>query len=493
MPDLVQLDSDVALIDALPLAVALFGVDKRLDHANAAFRHLFGIRAAWLAGQPTLGELLSHLRDLRKLPEQADFAVYRDAQMGLFGRLHETHEEMMVLPDGTTLRRIAAPRTGGGLIFAFEDLSGSLAAARTHNEVRAVHRATLDSLAEGIAVFASDGRLRFASAAFLQMWDLADDVVTSSAFRIGDFLDRIQSLHGDEDWPTEKEKLVARYLRRTSEEARFHREDGRILDFLRRPLPDGSILLRYADVTSGAEAEQSLRDRATAMEMTDRLKSEFLANLSFELRTPLTTIGGFADILAGGHVGDLNRRQKEYVAGIADASRSMAALIGDIFDLANIEAGFFELQKDSVDIHACLASVLGLVRERARHGKLSLAFDCPPDIGRMIADEQRLKQALIHLLNNALTFTPAGGTVGLSAARTEDAVEINVTDTGVGMPKAEVDRLMQPFERGADVPAAGAGLGLTLVKSIVGLHGGTLEIASRPNRGTTVTCRLPVA
>jgi signal transduction histidine kinase len=156
------------------------------------------------------------------------------------------------------------------------------------------------------------------------------------------------------------------------------------------------------------------------------------------------------------------------------------------------------LQRDAVDVHAMLASVFGLIRERARRKDLHLEFDCPPDIGWINADEGRLKQVLFHLLSNAVAFTPTRGGIRLSAARDGGDLVLAVADTGVGIPLADHERILNPFERATRSPRpdaapkeSGAGLGLTLVKKFVELHGGTLHLKSTPNRGTTVTCRLP--
>jgi signal transduction histidine kinase len=221
------------------------------------------------------------------------------------------------------------------------------------------------------------------------------------------------------------------------------------------------------------------------------LKSEFIANVSYELRTPLNAIIGFAEILTNQYFGELNPRQLDYSRGILDSSNRLLSLINDILDLATIEAGYMQLETESVDIHALMSSVLALTRERARKQGLKLEFSCPRDIGSLAADEKRLKQALFNLISNALKFTPPGGTVTLGARRQGGTVALFVADTGVGVPREDQQRIFEKFERGnPQARQSGPGLGLSLVKSFIELHGGRVEMDSKPGSGTTVTCYL---
>jgi signal transduction histidine kinase len=244
--------------------------------------------------------------------------------------------------------------------------------------------------------------------------------------------------------------------------------------------------------TLKARAEE-LAERAQLLAAADRLKSEFLANLSHEIRTPLTAISGFAELLAGDYFGDLNKRQQEYADGIVSASEAVSGLIGDILDLASVEAGLLELDLANLDLHNCLADVMRLVGERARHKKLKIQFECPIDIGWIEVDERRFKQCLLHLLGNAITFSSSGGVIEIAAGRDSGGIQIDIRDTGIGIPKGDIERVFSGFERGknADSQKPGAGLGLTLVRAFIELHGGSVKIASKPNQGTTVSLILP--
>ena len=221
-------------------------------------------------------------------------------------------------------------------------------------------------------------------------------------------------------------------------------------------------------------------------------KSEFIANVSYELRTPLNAIIGFAEILDRQYFGALNARQMEYSRGVVEASQRLLALINDILDVAKIEAGYLHLEPAPTDIVALLANVETLARERVRNRQLAFESECEPGIGILMVDERRLKQALYNLISNAIKFTPEGGRILLSTRRQGADLVMTVSDTGVGIAPEDQSRVFGKFERGSGQHRQiGAGLGLALVKSLIELHGGTVELASSPGQGTRVICRIP--
>ena len=187
-----------------------------------------------------------------------------------------------------------------------------------------------------------------------------------------------------------------------------------------------------------------------ALDDANKLKSAFIANVSYEVRTPLNAILGFTEVLADEYYGQLSPRQKEYIESIRETTQNLATIVTDILDLASIEAGLMSLKLDTIDIHAMMVSMLNLIRERTRHKHLKLEFNCAPDIGWMTADEQRLKQVLYNLLTNAIHFTPDHGTVTFKAERDNDQVIFTVSDTGIGIPQADQARVFQTFERGSE-------------------------------------------
>ena len=483
------------VLENLATAVAIFAADTRLTFFNRAYAELWRLDREWLSAGPSLGEILGQLREHRRLPEFADFRAFREEQLAQFTALGASVETMMHLPDGATLRCVASPHPLGGLVLTYEDVSDRLALERSFKSLTAVQRETLDNLHEGVAVFGGDGRLKLNNPAFAVLWNLEPGSLGGDT-HIADFIESTRPfLASISDWEAHKERLIARLMSREASAGRLVRGDGTVLQHASVPLPDGAVLLSYLDVTDGYKVESALRDRAEALQDADRLKSEFIANVSFEVRTPLTSIMGFAEVLSEEYFGKLNRRQKEYSAGILEASRALMAIVGDILDLATIDAGRMALEIDTVDLHSMLAGVLGLIRERARRKALNLAFDCPAGIGWIVADAKRLRQVVFNLLGNAVAFTPPRGKIGLAAERRDDEVIIRISDSGAGIPRSDHERVFQPFERGParDDDGTGSGLGLTLVRRFIELHGGRVEMTSGAGRGTTVTCILPAA
>ncbi len=407
----------------------------------------------------------------------------------------EPLEELIYLPDGSTYRSVIAPHPFGGLLLTWEDVSDTLALERSYNTLIAVQRETLNNLYEGIAVIGSDGRLQLRNPAFGGMWQMNEEELAALP-HISDLVEQMREfLTQEADWPTQKESIIVMLTDREGHTGRLERTDGSILDYATDPLPDGAMLLSYLDVSDSTRVERALRERNDALETAGRLKSKFIANVSYELRTPLNTIIGFAEIMNGQYFGALNDRQMEYSGGILESSQRLLSLINDILDLASIESGHLVLEPEPVNLHDLLSSVLTLTRERMRKKGLFLDFDCPIEIGSIMADGRRLKQALFNIMSNSVKFTPEGGSITVSARRADDRVMLTFTDTGIGISNADQSRIFNKFERGTSQDArqagAGVGLGFSLVRNFIDLHGGRVELESEKGVGTKVTCVLP--
>ena len=479
------------VLESVGAAVAIYGADQRLKFFNTAFAGLWGLEAEWLAAEPSFGDVLERLRERRRIPEHADFRAFKRERLQLFTSLIDRHQELMHLPDDRTLLLSISPHPFGGLTFVYENVTDRLALERSCNTLTQVRRATLDNLFEGVAVYGSDGRLKLHNPAYRKIWGLSQHDVAGEP-HIGEIVDKMRSFLDDgEDWAAMKQGIIANVTAHRAASGPLHRSDGSMLQVATVPLPDGNVLLTYLDVTDTARVERALRERNEALETAGRLKSEFIANVSHELRTPLNAVIGFAEILTNRYFGTLNPRQLDYSHSILASARLLMGLINDILDLATIEAGYMMLESGRIEVFAMIQAVLSLTRDRARSRDLELDLRCPPQIGVIEGDERRLKQALFNLISNAIKFTPPGGAIRLEAARDKNALSLTVTDTGIGIPPADQARVFEKFERG--VHQSGAGLGLSLVKSLIELHGGTVVIESASGQGTRITCRLPLA
>ncbi|MEE8188683.1 MAG: PAS-domain containing protein [Kiloniellales bacterium] len=481
------------VLENLRSGIAIFGPELKLRFFNSAYAEIWGLEEDFLRGEPEFGDVLEALREARRLPEQANFPEYKRQFARNLQTLINPTEELIHLPDGTTLLSVASPHPFGGVLLTYEDVTDRLSLESSYHTLIEVQRETLNNLYEGIAVYGADGRLRLSNPAFARIWKLPKELLETEP-HVRELAAQVRGFFtvGDAEWEKLAEAIVARATEPEARSGRHERADGTIIDWSQVPLPDGASLFTFMDVTDSIRVERALRERAEALETADRLKSEFIANVSYELRTPLNAIVGFAEILEKQFFGELNERQLEYSRGIVESSEKLIALINDILDLATIEAGYLELEVEPVEVRDLLNSVRNLGQERARTQNIELKLDCPKDIGEITVDKRRLRQALFNLLSNAFKFTPEGGRVTVSARRGESEVSLTVTDTGIGIREEDLERVFGKFERGTGQSGqSGAGLGLSLVKSLVELHGGRVALESMPDSGTRVTCFIP--
>jgi signal transduction histidine kinase len=481
------------VMEHLGSAIAIYGGDLRLEFYNRAYQRLWEAEESFLDSKPTFGEVLEDLRTRRRIPEQTDFQRFKKDRLALFTSLLEPQEDLMYLPDGTSLRISAIPHPFGGLMFVHENVTDRLALESSYNTLMAVQRETLDNLAEGIAVFGPDGKLRLFNPAFARIWKLGAEFLALGP-HVADLLEPMKPLFNyGTDWEAFKSEAVGYTLDRHPRSGRFERTDQTVISYQTVPLPDGAVLNSYLDVTDSVRVEQALRASNAALATADRLKSDFVANVSYQLRTPLNTITGFAEILAEQYFGTLNEKQLDYTHTIKAESEKLSRLINDVLDLAIIEAGRMALDRKPVAVADLLNAAKQMTAEWARQQSLEITIDCPSDLGRFDVDENRMKQVLFNLIGNAIKYTPPGGRIALVAQRQDSWIILSVLDTGIGIPEADRERVFGKFERAnPHARQSGAGLGLSLVKSFVELHGGRIEIFSDAKQGTRVSCYIPI-
>lgn len=486
-------DSHHEALEQLRTAIAMFDINTRLEFYNSAYEQLTGIPGSWMDSHPRLIEVIDKLLELRKLPEQADYKKFKQVWLNKFTSLLEPYEEMQYLSDGSVIRMIVVPRPMGGMLMTMEDVTSLLQLETSYNTLMAVQQETMDNLAEGIVVFGEDGRIRLFNKAFSSMWHFKPEDLTDLA-HISTLVKKTKNLFDDDVWPEIRQTILGNGLEREPRRGRLQRKDGSILEYSIMPLPDGNILNSYFDITDTVKVEQALFEKNTALEATERLKTDFLTNVSYQLRTPLNAIIGFSEMLNQQYFGKLNDRQMEYTEGMIEAGQRLVSLINDILDLSTIEAGYLKLYHSDINVKALIERVAGLTEEWACKQKLKIVIQCEDDTLSISADERRLKQAMLNLISNAINYSPNGGEIILSAKREGDFLILGVKDTGMGIPDEDMPRVFTPFEKIHSKKIqrrSGAGLGLTLVKNIIELHGGSIAINSTENIGTFVICRLP--
>jgi len=487
-----HMEAHTRTLDRIRTAVAIFSTDQRLRYFNQAFTSLWDLDESWLDAGPTEGEILDTLRQQSCLPEQANYGVWKQKHLERY-ESEATFEDSWHLPDGRTLQVVANHTSDGSATYLYENITEELALKSKYNALIRVQKETLDHLGEGVAVFASDGRLKLFNPAFARIWELGALALDEEP-HIDDVINACRALlDDDEQWDEVKDAITSIDYEREPLKGQLSRPDGRILAYAGLPLPDGGTLLTYVDITDSKHVENALIERNEALIAADQLKSAFISHVSYELRTPLTNIIGFADLLTRPHTGSLNERQQEYLGDIQSSSDSLLTIINDILDLANIDAGALELSFVPVSAREVIDAAVAGVNERLRHGELELEVRVGDDVDDFPADAQRMTQVLFNLLSNAIGFSEPGNRITLDCRREGKMIAFNIEDKGRGIPEDYQENAFNRFEtRPHGSRHRGAGLGLAIVKNLVELHGGTVSLKSAPGVGTTVTARLPL-
>jgi len=478
-------------LDRVATAVAIFSREQRLTFFNDAFAKLFQLDRTWLEGGPSDGEVLDRLRELGRLPEVVNYREWRTKLLEKC-RSGDEHDDWWHLPDGRVLHVMAEQRPDGGVTYLYGNETERLAMESRYNAMIDTQAETLDALKEGVAVFGTDGRLKLFNSSFAQVWRLSRRALGEHP-HVDEIIKQTRVLYDDHRTWTRISRAVTAFTdQREPLEGQMIRPDGSVIDFTTMPLPDGATLLIFVDVTASKRYERALIERNEALVASDRLKNQFIGRVSYELRTPLTNIIGFSELLSSPRTGDLNPRQRDYLGDIRSSSKTLLAIIDDILDLATIDAGALELKLTTVDVHALIDGAVEGVRERAMRARLTIDIAISDDADSFVADEARMRQVLYNLLSNAVGFSKSEDTLRIACWRDGSMIVFTVEDQGVGIPKDQLGKVFDRFEsQSQGSKHRGAGLGLSIVRSLVELHGGSMSLDSELGRGTCVTIKLP--
>jgi signal transduction histidine kinase len=479
------------ILDQLTTGVAIFAADQKLAFYNAAFRALWELDGGYLDQSPSDSALLDRLREANKLPEQQNFKQWKTQLHGAY-RATEPIEQMWHLPNGRALRVVMVPHAQGGVTYLYDDVTERLDLHRRYDSMIKVQSETLDHLSEAVAVFGSDGRIRLHNPAFERMWKLAGETLAERP-HIEAVAAWCQAQHDDNAMWRKLRTAVTAIESREPVGGRIERRDGMALNWSTVPLPDGATMVTFQDVSDSVNVEKALRERNDALETADEIKVDFVHHVSYELRSPLTNIIGFAHFLSDPAFGPLTPKQREYLSYITMSTNSLLAIINNILDLASIDAGAMTLNLGEVDIRATMDAAAGGIQDRLVKDNITLNIRTVSGIGSFTADASRVRQVLFNLLSNAAGFSPPDSIIDFLAERRPDAVVFRVTDHGPGIPDDVQEKVFDWFETHAHGSQhRGTGLGLSLVRSFVELHGGSVTLDSELGRGTTVTCVFPL-
>ena len=489
-----NIESQRELADRMTAGTAQFDSDRTLSFFNRPFAAMTEIEPDWLAEGPEFDRVIELMRENQRLPEVRDFPAWREERRGWFTSPEEAVEEEWTLPNGDHIRVVAQPLPDGGLRLFLEDRTEQLRLASARDTLLRVRSATFNNLFEAISVFASDGRLYLWNRRFLEDWGVEEEWLATHP-RIDELVPIFARKLVNPAAASQIREMVRETMNeRESSTGQLSMSDGREFRFAAVPLPDGNALLTMLDVTDSSRIEAALRERATALEQADRVKTDFVANMSYELRTPLTSIGGFAELLEGGYAGKLSAKAADYVRAILESVARLSSLVDNVLDLTTADSTGLAIEKDRVDLAGLTRAAVDQVRERAAEKEQALEADIAQSTGFVFGDARRLRESLEHVLYNAIAYTDRGGTIRLTASGDEEQVRIEVRDNGRGIAAEDLPRVFDRFRR-VDQDGfrgeAALGLGLPLTRQFIEAHGGTVELQSEQGSGTTVTLVIP--
>jgi len=491
-----HIQSQRDLADRMTAGAVQFNAERHLEFFNQPFAIMARIEPEWLAEQPEFDRVLERMREMNRLPEARDFPAWKAERRAWFMSPEEVIEEDWILANGDHVRLVAQPLPDGGLRLILEDRTEQVRLASARDTLLRVRAATFDNLFEVISVFASDGRLYLWNRRFSEVWNL-DETWLGEHPRVDELVPAMAKQLVNPTAAAQVRELVRSTTSgRQSGTGRVIMTDGRQFEFAAVPLPDGNALFTMIDVTDSSRIEAALRERATALEEADRVKTGFVAAMSYELRTPLTSIGGFAEMLAGGYAGKLAPAAADYVAAILESVARLSKMIDDVLDLTQGDARGIVLERERIDIAGLCRTTGDALRPRAEEKGQALELEIEPSAGTVVGDVRRLRESIEHMLRNAISFTQEGGHIALRAEGDDDNAILVVSDDGPGIAPEDQALVFDRFHRiggashGGD---AALGLGLPLTRQFVEAHGGTVTLASVPGEGTTVTLTVPRA
>ncbi|MDB5700936.1 MAG: histidine kinase [Sphingomonadales bacterium] len=459
-------DTQRDTLDRLSAGVAQFEADRSLSFCNMPFQRMFALKPEWVADRPEFDRVLERMREAGRVPEVRDFPGWKAERREWFTSAEGATEEAWLLAGGSHLRVVAQPLPDGGLLLIFEDRTEQIQLASARDTLLRVREATFNNLFEAIGVFAGDGRLHVWNNKFRDIWGF-DEALLATHPRVDTLAEAAAPILSSPQRASLIRDLVrTATIERKARSGRVALKDGRHFEFAAVPLPDGNALFTMLDITDSRRIERALRDRTDALEAADKLKSLFVANMSYELRTPLTSIGGFAEMLSQGYAGDLSDQAGEYVKAILDSVTKLGLLVDDVLQMTQSAAQLIAVDRETVDLVQMLDAVAAERQEAVAAKSQTLVRDFGADTGRVGIDARPLREAIGLLVDGAIADTPEGGRILLHASGTGQGALLVVSDNG---PGSGADRDM-----------------LDEIRALVGPAGGTVTAMAEPGEGTAV-------
>lgn len=486
------------VLENLSTAIAIFGEDTRLSFFNSTYQRLMKLESSWLHSKPTYSEILEERRNNRQIPEHADFQIFKKEQLALFTSITSPIQELLHLPSGKSLRVVVAPYPLGGLIFIYEDVTDSLILQRKNNTLLAVQKETLDHLYEGIMVYGSDNRLKIVNQAFLKVWNLTDvSTEELKGIHLSETLDKMKpELDYGDDWETFRANAVSNFTDRINKTGKLIKRDNSVILFTYTPLPDGAHMHSFMDITDTYNVEQAIMEKNELLKTSQTLRFELISGISIELREPLNSVIGFAELLLNQYFGNLNQKQTEYCKYILSSSNQLNELIGNLMDMVSIDLEEQKLNISSFSLKDTLEEVIESISKRAQEKNIDIVRNYDDDNLIYKGDRIRIKQAIFNVLINAIQFSSLNGKVSLRLTTDNEHVKIIITDNGEKYRDPSPSRKI--FQRSNSksvnfINSDSNNISMPLVRSLLEMHGGSLHTAFNDvERCTSVICSLPL-
>ncbi|GAA0481366.1 PAS domain-containing sensor histidine kinase [Parasphingorhabdus litoris] len=484
-------ESQRDMLDKISAAVVQFDADRSLQFCNLPFQRIFSMRQQWIAERPEFPRVLDRMREMNRIPEVRDFPEWREDRTTWF-KSTGSIEENWLLADGTHLRVIANPTPDGGLLMIIEDRTEQVQLASARDTLLRVRTATFDNLFESVAVFAADGKLNIWNHQFASIWNLDEEDLAKHP-RVDTLMQKMAVQLKQPARISEVRTMVrAATSEREQQSGQMSFADGRRFQFAAIPLPDGNALFTMLDISDSRRIELALRERNEALVEADSIKAAFLSNMSYEFRTPLTSIGGFAELLDNEVAGPLTEQGHEYARAILQSVKRLGMQIDNVLDLSQSEAGALPIAKEKVNLKKLVEDVAAQFTDDAKAEGIEVELQLDETLGSALADKKRLSQAIAQIVDNSIRYTGRGGRILINGSGNVKQAVIHISDNGPGMSPGQQSKAFDSFARSRKKSGENTGgLGLPLARQLLLAHNGELTLTSELGQGTLVTLHLP--
>lgn len=481
----------------ISVPIAIFDANTNLIFANNAMLKLFDLNEAYVSSSPNFSQILDKLMEERKLMDVDDYQKFKQKLLNYFRDVVAPIYTFTHIPNGKSLNIMISPNYGGGLIFVFEDITEKLTIEREYNALSAVQKETLEHLHEGILVFGMDNRLRMINPSTRNIWTIPfdkniEDMHIKDFFTIS--MDTFESDHEKESWISQ----VINMSEQRKETTGILTFKGKInIDYAYVPLPDGMNLIRFVDITDRAKLEKALVEKTETMQQISNLKSSFIANMSYELKSPINTITGFSEILINQYFGSLNEKQTEYCSSIISSANKLSEMIDILLNLSHIEAGKSKMQYADILISDLFTELINMFVDNINDKKINITTSITASSNTLYIDVNSIKQMLFQMFSMVIKTTQIGGTISLDvidSQNTPNYVDISIKHTGVGMPPEQLDRIRDLLLNDKDIKNVASSTSdflLLFANHVTRMHNGKLIVNSKQNEYTEIIFRIP--